>query len=88
MQALRTMVGLSKAPTQAMLAHSQVPALVVMGSRDPDFAQPAAEAQWLGQLLGRAPYMVEGVGHYPHLEMPESVAAAVLQFLAQLPAAQ
>ncbi len=84
MEALRAMVGLSKADTEALVARSRVPALVVMGTRDPDFADAAAEARWLGQALGSEPLVVDGAGHYPHLETPEQVAPAVLGFLAGL----
>lgn len=84
MDALRTMVGLSKADTEALVSRSRVPALVVMGTRDPDFADAAAEARWLGQALGSEPLIVDGAGHYPHLETPEQVAPAVLGFLARL----
>lgn len=84
MDALRTMVGLSKADTEAIVTRSQVPALVVMGTRDPDFADAAAEARWLGEALGNEPLIVEGAGHYPHLEMPELVAPALLAFLGRL----
>lgn len=84
MDALRTMVGLSKADTEAMLPHSRVPALVVMGTRDPDFPDATAEAHWLGQVLGVDPLLVEGAGHYPHLEMPDQVAPALVDFLARM----
>lgn len=84
MEALRTMVGLSKVDTEAIVARSRVPALVVMGTHDPDFADAAAEARWLGQTLGSEPLIVDGAGHYPHLETPEHVAPAVLSFLARL----
>ncbi len=81
MAALRTMVGLSKADTEAIVARSRVPALVVMGTRDPDFPDPVAEARWLGVQLGTAPILVDGAGHYPHLEVPQHVAPALLAFL-------
>lgn len=87
MDALRTMIGLSKADTAAIVARSRVPALVVMGTQDPDFPDPAAEARWLGQALATEPLIVDGAGHYPHLEMPERVAPTVLNFLARLGAA-
>jgi len=83
MAALRAMVGLSKADTEAIVARSRVPALVVMGTRDPDFPNPAAEARWLGEQLGSEPILVEGAGHYPHLEVPDQVASALLAFLAR-----
>lgn len=85
--ALRAMIGLSKAETAAMVPRSRVPALVVMGTRDPDFPDPVAEARWLGDALGTEPLIVEGAGHYPHLEMPERVAPTLLNFLAHLGAA-
>lgn len=84
MEALRTMVGLSKADTAAIVARSRVPALVVMGTQDPDFPDPTAEARWLSEALGAEPLIVEGAGHYPHLEMPGRVAPALLEFLARL----
>lgn len=83
MAALREMIGLSKADTAALAARSRVPALVVMGTRDPDFPNPVAEARWLAGCLGTLPLIVDGAGHYPHLEMPERVAPALLEFLAQ-----
>ncbi len=84
MDALRTMVGLSKADTEAIVAGSRVPALVVMGTRDPDFPDASAEARWLGRALGTEPLIIEGAGHYPHLEMPERVAPPLLAFLSRL----
>ncbi|WP_197052560.1 alpha/beta fold hydrolase [Tepidimonas taiwanensis] len=84
MEALRTMVGLSKADTEAIVARGRVPALVVMGSRDPDFPDAVAEAHWLGAVLGTDPVIVDGAGHYPHLEMPERVAPPLLAFLSRV----
>jgi len=86
MAALRTMVGLSKADTEAMLPASRVPALVVMGTRDPDFPDPEVEARWLAAQLRADSLLVEGAGHYSHLEMPELVVPRLLSFLAGLPA--
>ena len=84
MDALRSMVGLSKADTEAIVAISRVPALVVMGTRDPDFPDAAAEASWLGRALGTEPLIVDDAGHYPHLEMPERVAPRLLAFMSGL----
>jgi pimeloyl-ACP methyl ester carboxylesterase len=62
------------------------PVLVVMGSRDPDFADPAAEAAYAVELIGAHTQttlaMVDGAGHYPHAEMPDQTASAVRSFLA------
>lgn len=72
------MVGLPKAETEAIVAGNRVPALVVTGTRDPDFPDATVEARWLGRGLGTEPLIVDGAGHYPHLEMPERVAPALL----------
>ncbi len=81
MAALRAMLQLSKADTTAMLPASRVPALVIMGSKDPDFDDPAAEMQWVIAQIGAQGLLVEGAGHYPHAEMPERITPAVLTFL-------
>lgn len=81
MDTLRQMANLSKADTEALLPHSRVPALVVMGTRDPDFADPATEARWLSDTLKAELLLVDGAGHYPHLDSPDEVATAVIGFL-------
>lgn len=84
MEALRTMVYTPKRDTEAMLGSSRIPALVVMGTLDPDFPDAVAEARWLSTRLGASSLTVEGAGHYPHTEMPERVAPPVLSFIAGL----
>jgi pimeloyl-ACP methyl ester carboxylesterase len=81
MDALRSMIGLSKADTAAILGKTKVPALIVMGMKDPDFANASAEAQALAQKLKAQTLIVEGAGHYPHAEMVDQVAPKVLDFL-------
>ncbi len=81
MKALRTMMSLSKADTASMLPQSKVPALVVMGSKDPDFADPRAEANWIAETLRAQILMIEGAGHYPHAERPDEVAPRILSFI-------
>ncbi|MGK5639417.1 alpha/beta fold hydrolase [Streptomyces sp. URMC 126] len=78
-------MGLS-APTDAgaRLAHVRCPVLIVQGSLDPDWADPRAEGEGIVAELpagiGRLE-MIEGAGHYPHVECPDRVTAAVLAFL-------
>lgn len=81
MQALETMIGLSKAGTDAILDQVRVPSLVVMGTDDPDFADPADEARLITALLRGESLLLEGAGHYPHVEAPERVAARIVAFL-------
>jgi len=84
MTALLAMIGLSKADTAAMASASRVPALIVMGSRDPDFPDAVAEARRLAAELRAQSLIVDGAGHYPHAEMPERVVPELLAFIAQV----
>lgn len=63
------------------LARVTAPALVVMGSADPDFADPAAEATWIAQTLHGTSVMIEDAGHYPQSQQPQRTADATLAFL-------
>jgi pimeloyl-ACP methyl ester carboxylesterase len=63
------------------LAAVSAPALVVMGSKDPDFAQPHAEAEWIAQTLHGTAVMIPEAGHYPQSQRPELVATAIVEFL-------
>ncbi|WP_419806207.1 alpha/beta fold hydrolase [Terriglobus sp.] len=81
MAALKSMVFLPKSDTEAMLTKTELPVLVVMGTKDADFPDPAAEAEWAKDRLGAELLLVQGAGHYPHTEMPEQVGPAVVSFL-------
>jgi pimeloyl-ACP methyl ester carboxylesterase len=83
MAALKTMINLSKADTAAIVPKSRVSTLIVMGTRDPDFPDPAAEAHRLAEQLGAESLIVDGAGHYPHTEMPDLVAPKLLSFIAR-----
>jgi pimeloyl-ACP methyl ester carboxylesterase len=71
----------SHAPVEARLADVHAPSLVVMGERDPDFTDPAAEARLIAERLGSEVVIVPEAGHYPQAEYPEIVTPAVLEFL-------
>jgi pimeloyl-ACP methyl ester carboxylesterase len=83
MAALHSMLSLSKADTAALVTQSRVPALVVMGTRDPDFPDAAAEARWLAGELHAESLIVVGAGHYPQTEMADRVAPPLLTFLSR-----
>jgi len=85
--AVKAMMGDDKADVAARLGEVRAPALVVMGTMDPDFPDPAAEAATVARLLNGQVQMVEGAGHYPHAEMPSGTAPAILDFLAARAAA-
>lgn len=71
------------APTDAgsHLASVRCPVLIVEGSLDPDWADPRAEGEAIVAALppglGRLE-MIEGAGHYPHVQYPEQITALIL----------
>lgn len=87
MKALQGMGRTTPVDAGAKLGDVRCPVLVVQGSADPDWAAPEAEGRAvLGDLapgLGRL-VMIDGAGHYPHVQFPDEVAAAVLSFLADV----
>ena len=82
MDALRGMISASKKDVEVRLAEVKAPVLVVMGTKDPDFADPKAEAETVATLLRGRVTMVEGAGHYPQVEQPDAVAKAIRAFVA------
>jgi pimeloyl-ACP methyl ester carboxylesterase len=72
------------APVEARLGEVSVPALIVMGERDPDFPDPRAEAEWIAQILHAEVVMVPEAGHYPQSQRPEVTTGAVVGFLKTL----
>ena len=81
--AFRRTARTSHAAAEARLDDVQAPVLVVMGTADPDFADPDGEARWIGDRLGAEVLAVPGAGHYPHHERPELVGPAVVAFARQ-----
>jgi pimeloyl-ACP methyl ester carboxylesterase len=65
------------APAEARLGDVAAPAVVVMGTDDVDWKDPAAEARWVGEALAAEVLMAPGVGHYPQAQAPTLVADAV-----------
>ena len=54
-----------------------------MGAKDPDFKDPAAEAQWVADQMRGQVAIVADAGHYPQTEMPAVTAPLILEFLAR-----
>jgi pimeloyl-ACP methyl ester carboxylesterase len=86
MEALTEMMLASKAASEARLSQVTTPTLVVMGSKDPDFKDPAAEAGWVAAQVHGLCEVIPGAGHYPHVEMPDVTLPLILQFLQGIPA--
>lgn len=84
MAAARAMGRSRPSDAAAQLGSIRCPALVFMGTLDPDWPDPEAEGNriiagmpaGLGRLV-----LVGGAGHYPHTQFPHQVAAALLPFL-------
>ena len=68
-------------PAEAQLGRVTAPTIVVMGEHDPDFADPKAEATWIGEALHAEVVMVPDAGHYPQSQHPHVTADAVRRFL-------
>ena len=83
-EALGQMMYASKSASEQRLTRVTSPALVLMGSKDPDFKQPETEAAWLAGQLKTRYEMIPNAGHYPHAEMPEVCAPLILNFFNSL----
>jgi pimeloyl-ACP methyl ester carboxylesterase len=84
MKVLQAMCKTSPSDAGAQLPNLTCPVLVIEGSADPDWADPRAEGekiiadvpQGLGELV-----VIDGAGHYPHVQTPDQVLALALPFL-------
>ena len=68
----------------AQLPNVRCPALVIMGTLDPDFADPQAEGDAVVAAMPAGVgtvATVDGAGHYPHAQSPDAVAELVIPFL-------
>jgi pimeloyl-ACP methyl ester carboxylesterase len=82
--AFRALAFNSHEESGSKLASVACPALVIMGTADPDFPDPEAEARGLAEILGAELVLIEGAGHYPQAEEPFAVAVAIADFVAGL----
>ena len=57
------------------------PTLVIFGSADDHFPDPAIEGARVSSRLHGELVMVEGAGHYPHVECSDIVSPAIVDFL-------
>ncbi len=85
--AFRAMATTSCRQIEPRLDDLTVPVTVIMGSADPDFDDPDAEARLIAERVDGHVLLVDGAGHYPHAEQPETVGPAILAFLRDAPVA-
>ncbi|HEY4464520.1 MAG TPA: alpha/beta hydrolase [Streptosporangiaceae bacterium] len=72
------------ADAEARLPTITCPALIIMGSEDPDFPDPRAEGDAIAAIIPAGlstVAMVDGAGHYPQAQSADQVAALVIPFL-------
>lgn len=81
LEALSQMMLASKAASEERLTRVTAPTLVMMGTKDPDFKDPQAEAQWVAERVKGEVVIIPGAGHYPHAEMPDLAGPHILRFL-------
>lgn len=79
-EALAAMLARDDAPIAAQLDRVRARSLVLMGTADPDFPDPMAEARAVADAMGGRAEALEGVGHYPHLEVPVALAERLAAF--------
>ncbi len=84
MKTLQSMCKTTPVDAGEQLPNVKCPVLIVEGSADPDWADPRAEGEkiiadlprGLGELV-----VIDGAGHYPHVQVPDEVLALTLPFL-------
>ncbi|WP_133977685.1 alpha/beta fold hydrolase [Kribbella voronezhensis] len=84
MKAFQKMAQSAPTDAGAQLGNVRCPVLVIEGSLDPDWADPRQEGEAIVAALpaglGRLE-MIEGAGHYPHVQFPDQVVALVSAFV-------
>jgi pimeloyl-ACP methyl ester carboxylesterase len=86
MKAMQNMSRTAPVDAGACLPDVRCPALIVMGTLDPDWADPRAEGSAIVAAMpaGLATLeLIEGAGHYPHTQFPDETVALLLSFLAR-----
>lgn len=71
---------LTHAVVESRLPEVIAPMLAFVGDLDPDYADPAAEADWIASLGAEVVRLAE-CGHYPQAQRPDAVVPATLAFL-------
>lgn len=86
MAATRTVLLKGANECYARVPQLRVPVLIMIGSRDPDYpGDPTqvgrADERAFGEFTDTSLAILDGVGHYPHAEVPQRTLDTVLPFL-------
>jgi pimeloyl-ACP methyl ester carboxylesterase len=76
-------LALTHSVVEPRLPEVQAPMLAFVGALDPDFKDPAAEADWI-ESLGAQVVRVPESGHYPQAQRPDIIVPATLTFVNDL----
>jgi pimeloyl-ACP methyl ester carboxylesterase len=80
-EALKKVGFAPKKDSETRLSAVKAPALVIMGTRDPDWPDPEAEARFIADSLSAELVLIDGAGHYPQTERPKEVTPQIVDFL-------
>lgn len=81
--AFKKIAAAPKNDSEHRLPSVRVPALVVMGTADPDFPDAEAEASFQAEILHAKKVMIEGAGHHPQADSPEEFASTLIEFMVE-----
>jgi len=84
LEAVLQMLYASKEASGERMPQVKQPVLVLMGSKDRDFKDPASEAKRIAEAVGGRYALIENAGHYPHAEMPGITAPLMISFMQSL----
>jgi pimeloyl-ACP methyl ester carboxylesterase len=71
----------SRQPSESRLNQVKAPSLVIMGTKDRDFPDPASEGSLIAEQTGGKLELIDGAGHYPQTEMPDTTTPLIIDFL-------
>lgn len=76
-------LALTHSVVEPRLPEVEAPMLAFVGALDPDYKDPAAEADWI-ETLGAQVVRVPESGHYPQAQRPDVIVPATLAFVGEL----
>lgn len=81
MSSFQKMASTNHDKSEACLKRMKAPALIIMGSKDPDFPDPEKESRWLAEQTGARSVMIPGAGHYPQAEFSDEFTELLTDFI-------
>ncbi|CAG8570626.1 10825_t:CDS:2 [Ambispora gerdemannii] len=83
--ALKMYAQATKEPAWECATQVTCPVLTIYGSKDPDYPDPAGEPEIVRPRYAKAKsfksVVLDGLGHYPHVEDPQKVIKLISEFL-------